>query len=166
MPLDPGPNEFCTDCGRRMVWQRETDYPGSWMCPNCVLIRCDRLTRERDSENERWASRLDFIHREAGTDGSGTESGDALDVIEAEAHGAIEKLKEAKAELAALRPVVEAACALKEAEEAVRFMSNSSEATREQASDAAANYAIRAREVCEAVDAYRASQPQGGSDGR
>lgn len=58
MSFDSGPNELCTDCGRRMVWQRETDYPGSWMCPNCVMRRCDEaevkvatLTRERDEAN-------------------------------------------------------------------------------------------------------------------
>ena len=45
-------HEDCSDCGRKMVWQREVEpdgkweYPGSWMCPNCVCRRMNESEAE------------------------------------------------------------------------------------------------------------------------
>ena len=38
-----GPYHDCRDCGRAMVWSRDL---GSWMCPSCVMYRCDRAEAE------------------------------------------------------------------------------------------------------------------------
>ena len=61
--MNDGPTSHCSDCGRRMVWERKPAQPtgdtypspGSWMCPRCVMERCrraeakvERLTKERD----------------------------------------------------------------------------------------------------------------------
>ena len=78
-----------------------------------LRARVAELERELENESGRWASRLSFVHREHDVDGSGTESGDPLDVIEAEVRGALLKMREraegAEAELARLRSVVGAA---------------------------------------------------------
>ena len=43
----PQGHEYCTDCGRAMLWQRtkREEYAGSWMCPNCVMNRVGDLER-------------------------------------------------------------------------------------------------------------------------
>ena len=38
----PGPWPDCHDCGRAMVWDRDC---GTWMCPRCVMRRCNEAER-------------------------------------------------------------------------------------------------------------------------
>lgn len=57
-------------------------------CDKCyakLLVKID----EQQDEIERWGNRLDFVHKEYGTDGSGCDSGDEIDVIESEIRQAI-----------------------------------------------------------------------------
>jgi len=54
-------HESCTDCGRRMVWQRDktSSYQGSWMCPNCVCRRMDKAKAEIKKLEKENAELLD-----------------------------------------------------------------------------------------------------------
>ena len=55
------------------------------------------VTAERDAapekESERWAERFNFLHTEYGADCSGTDSGDLLDLVEAEVWQALRKVE-------------------------------------------------------------------------
>lgn len=69
-PFQP---DNCSDCGRAMVWQREVQLdddssPGSWMCPNCVMRRCDKAERELAelrAKSERLVAELKRLHSAA-----------------------------------------------------------------------------------------------------
>jgi hypothetical protein len=39
-PIPAASQEFCKDCGRKMVWQNKDMCV--WMCPHCVMERCLR----------------------------------------------------------------------------------------------------------------------------
>ena len=126
-----------------------------WGLPNDLCV----FTLLEEKESGRWASRLNFVHREYDVDGSGTESGDSLDVIEAEVRGALLKMREraesAEAELARLWSVVEAAKA--QANKAASVMNH-------RGGPLSADHDFMGF-VCatnEAVDALRADETKGG----
>lgn len=63
-----------------------------------LTVELERVKAERDAapekESERWAERFNFLHTEYGADCSGTDSGDLLDLVEAEVRQALQKVEE------------------------------------------------------------------------